>query len=442
MGKEVTRRDFVAIAGAAAAGVAAGCATNPTTGRTQFMLVSEAQEVDLDRKAAPHQFSADYGPVQDPGLNSYVGEVGMKLAAVTHRPAMPYSFRVLNSVVVNGYTFPAGSVGLNRGLMVAMGSEAELAAVLGHELGHVNARHAAERMSKNMVAMAMVTGIALYVQKENSEYAALAAGLGGLGANALLCRYSRDDEREADALGMEYMSRAGYGPEGMVSLMDVFRNLHRSKPSAVDLLFSTHPMSDERYETACRLAAGEYAAARGRADSRDRYLDRIGGLLRIRGAIEEMQNAQALLMKKKPAEAEARLKSALRQAPDDYAGLLMMAKCCMAQNRADEAARYADRAKSVYPSEAHALQVSGFAKLSGGRFDAAMVEFEAYETKLPGNENTAFFLGRCLEGMGRRQECVAEYIRYRKQAPAGAYAGYVQNRLVEWGYLKPVSKGR
>jgi predicted Zn-dependent protease len=435
--EDFTRREFFTLAAGAAAGLAAGCATNPVTGARQFMLVSEDSEIEMDRRAAPHQFSSDYGPVQDASVNAYVSEVGSKLAANTHRPSMPYSFRVLNSVLVNGYTFPAGSVGLDRGLMLAMENEAQLAAVLGHELGHVNARHAAERMSKTMVASALVTGLTLAVQQENEKYAALAAGLGGLGANALLCRYSRDDERQADALGMEYMTRTGYGPEGMVMLMDIFRNLHKTKPSAVDLLFATHPMSDERYETAGHEAATKYASARGRADFRDRYMDRIASIRRIRGAIEEMQKAQELMMQSKLPAAESALKSALNQAPDDYAGLLMMAKCCMAQNKKSEAVAVVERAKAAYPGEAQALHVAGMSKMAAGRYDSALSDFSAYERALPGNPNSAFLSGYCLEQMGRRQQAAVEYQRYLRGSPSGSYGSHAQNQLIQWGYARP-----
>ena len=260
------------------------------------MLVSESQEVNLDREWAPHQFSADYGVSQDEDLNVYVSEVGNAIAALTQRPQMPYSFRVVNNVVVNGYTFPGGSVGLARGLMLAINSEAELAAVLGHELGHVNARHAAERMTKGLVASLTLMGVGEYMKREKEDYADLAVGLGGIGANLLLSRYSRDDEREADALGMAYMTKAGYTPLGMVTLMDTFRSLHKGKPSVVDVLFATHPMSDDRYETARKRAESEYAEALLYPDRRERFMDRTARLRAMRGAIERMQSGQEAIL--------------------------------------------------------------------------------------------------------------------------------------------------
>jgi len=203
------------------------------------------------------------------------------------------------------------------------------------------------------------------------------------------------------------------------------------------LLFATHPMSDERYETARRSAAAQYASARGRPDGRERYMDRIASIRRMRGAIEDMQNAQELMMRNKPAPAEESLKSALRQAPDDYCGLLMMAKCCLAQNRKADAAAFAKRAKEAYPSEAQALHLSGMSKMSLGQYESALSDFSAYERALPGNPNSSFFSGRCLEQMGLRQQAAGEYQRHLRSGASGSYATYAHNRLVEWGYLRP-----
>ena len=106
--KLISRREFIAGAGVSSVALLAGCAVNPVTNKKQFMLISEKSEIDMDKKWAPHQFSADYGSVRDAKLNNYINEVGLNMAKFTHRPHMPYNFRVVNSVVVNGYTFPAG----------------------------------------------------------------------------------------------------------------------------------------------------------------------------------------------------------------------------------------------------------------------------------------------------------------------------------------------
>lgn len=436
------RRDFLALASASTAAALSGCATDPVTGKSRPMFLGESYDLDMDRKWAPHQFSSDYGAVQDPALNAYVKEVGGSLSPHTHRPHMPYSFRVVNSVVINGYTFPAGSMALTRGLLLTMQTEAELAAVLGHELGHVSAVHARERMQSNMFIMAIVAGVGLYLEHEKKKYAALAVGLGGIGANLLLMRYSRDNEREADELGMQYMVKGGYSPEGMVGLMGEFKDLSTSKPSSVDLLFSTHPMSDERYDTAVSRSQGEYAHMLRNPVYRERYMDKTAGLRRVSKAIEEMQNGEKLMVQQKFVPAEGHFDSALKVAPTDYAALTMMAKCLLAQNKHGAAQRYVEKAKSVYPEEAQASHLEGMACLAQGQFDGALAAFSAYERKLPGNPNTIFYKGFCNERMGLREDASREYLRYYQSARGGEFGEHVQTRLVEWKVIAPPQQSR
>ncbi len=432
------RREFLVAASVASAGAwLAGCATDPVTGRNRMMLVGEGYERDVDRQWAPHQFSADYGSVQDPGLNAYVTSVGQRLTPHTHRPGMPYNMRVVNAVNVNGYTFPAGSVALTRGLLLSLNNEAEMAAVLGHEFGHVSAVHAREQMQKGMLVMAIVAGVGIYLEHEKVKYADLAVGLGAVGANLLLMRYSRENEREADDLGMQYLVKGGYTPQGMVGVMDGFRAMQKTKPGAIDLLFATHPMSDERYATAAQRVRTTYAGAAGNPDYRDRYMDQTAGLRRQRGAIEAMQQGESSMMAKRLGEAEGQFSRALTQAPDDYAANLLMAKCLVAQNKNGAAQRFLEKARSVYPEEAQVYNLEGVNQLQQRRFDAALAAFDVYERKLPGNPNTIFFKGFCNESMGRRQAAAQEYLRYNQIAPNGEYGEQVQSRLIEWKVIAP-----
>jgi len=405
------------------------------------MLVSPSAELEMDRQWAPHQFSADYGAAQDAGLNAYVSEVGRGMARVTHRPDLSYNFRVVNAPAVNGYTFPAGSVGLARGLMLAMENEAQLAAVLGHEMGHVNARHTGARMSKAMVAMWVVSGITAYVRMEREQYADLAAGLGAVGAQALLARYSRDNEREADALGMGYASAAEHNPGGMVEMMRILRRLQQSRPNAVALIFATHPLTDERLRTASAALAAAYAGEAGRDAGRERFMDRTAALRAMSAAVESMQAGEQALMTRRPAEARTHFARALRQAPDDYAALLMAAKCALALKDVVEAERLAAQARLVYPGEPQALHVAGLARVGARKFEAALADFQSYERMLPGNPNTLFFKGYCCEQMGRRREAAEAYRAYLQAAPSGEYAGHARRRLGEWNMLPAEETG-
>lgn len=435
----LSRRDFLALMSASALGAAmGGCAVNPVTGEQQLMLLSEGQEVAIDREQSPHQFSADFGVSLDTGLNRYLHTLGLELALLSHRPEMPYSFQVVNANYLNAYAFPGGTVGVTRGIMLEMEDEATLAALLGHELGHVNARHAAQRMTRGLIAQVAVAGasVALSNSGDHKGLAPLVQGLGGLGAGALLAHYSRDNEREADALGMEYAARAGRNPGGMVSLHRLLVEQSRQKPNALEMMFATHPMSSERLATTEESMAKRYRDYRNLPTLRERYLDNTAGVRRLKPAIEAEQAGEKEMAKEAFAAAEPLFKKALRAAPEDYPGLLLMSRCQYGLGRKRDAVRYAEAAHKVYPQEPQALQLAGIARLETGNHAGALRYFNEYQQRLPGNPNTVFLKGLALENLGQRLEAAREYARYLQQAGGGGQTPYARQRLVEWGVIK------
>ena len=433
----LSRREFIIMTSMAATGLAMGCATNPVTGKSQFMIMDEKQEIAVDRKQAPHQFSSDYGTVQDRVLQNYVQSSGMRLTPNTHRSHMPYNFHCVNANYVNAYAFPGGSIACTRGILLELENEAELAALLGHELGHVNARHTAEIMSKAQLTNMAVGGLAILTSVAVGSGAGNLAGqLGQLGSGALLASYSRDNERQADSLGMEYMARSGYGPQGMVGLMEMLNSMNQHKAGVTDLLFATHPMSAERYQTSVNKATNDYRQYSGQPLYRERYMDNTAGLRKIKGAIKKMQDGEEAMGKEQFSQAEGLFKQALDEAPSDYVGLLLMAKCQLVQKKDSEAERYADRAKQVYPDEAQAYHISGITKIRNKKYESAYEDFSIYERRLPGNPNTVFFQGLSLEGMEKVEPAARAYNTYLKQVQQGKQAQYAYQRLKEWGYIK------
>ncbi len=432
----ITRREFLWVSSMSAAGFMVGCAANPVTGKSQFMMVSEAQEIEIDKQHSPHQFSSDYGPLQDTSLNNYIDRTGKNIAALTHRPHMPYSFRGVNATYVNAYAFPGGSIAVTRGILLALENEAQLAALLGHELGHVNARHTAEQMSKSVLTNVFIGGVATFAGAKSSGLGNLASQLGMIGAGALLASYSRDNEREADALGLKYMVRAGYNSNGFVGLMDTLRSMSKHKPDAIELMFATHPMSDERYRTAVEAVRTQYRHAQNFPLYRDRYMDHTTKIRSIKGAIQTMQKGESLMAKGKYGEAEIHFSKALKQTPEDYAGLVMMSKCQLAQKHYAKAGSFAEKAKNVYPQEGQAYYLAGFAKIKQKDYASAYEEFKYYEKLLSGNPNIIFFKGFSLEGMQHIKESANEYYRYLQIVNQGEKAKHAYQRLVEWGYIK------
>lgn len=233
---------------------------------------------------------------------------------------------------------------------------------------------------------------------------------------------------------MEYMTRLGYNPKGMVGLMDKLRTLSKTQPNIIETMFATHPMNQERYQMAKASAMTTYRSAQNMPLYRERYLDNTTNLRATATAIENLQHSEAHMGKQAFSQAETYFKRALTQVPDDYAGLVMMAKCLIAQETPVVAMQYAQQA---HPTEAQAYHVTGIAQLMNNHFSAAYQEFNRYEKILPGNPNTIFLKGTSLEGMQQREAAAAEYSRYLNLTNQGDQAEHARNRLVTWGYMRP-----
>ncbi|HNX30938.1 MAG TPA: M48 family metalloprotease [Holophaga sp.] len=428
--RPLSRRDFLATASAAAGGlVLAGCARNPVTGKSQLMLVDEGDERAIDKEQSPHQFSEDFGTVQEPRVNQYVQTVGRALGAKSHRPNVPYSFRVVEASHVNAYAFPAGSIACTRGILLSLDDEAQLAALFGHEVGHVSARHSAARMSQSLLIQAAVAGTAVAVAVKDKRYAPIAGAVGALGSGLLLAKYSRDDERQADALGLEYMVRCGYNPDGMTGLMGMLTSLHEEEPSKLQLMFATHPMGRERLENAQRAIREHYAACGGYPRNRERFMDETAPMRRFKPVVEAIQKGDKALADGKPEAAAPHYQAALKAVPDDYEALVKMSRCLLLQKQTKEAKVYAERAKAVKPGEAQALAAMGLASFQMKDFASSHAAFEAYQKLLPGNPGMYFLDGYSLDQLGRRKEAAVLYQRYLDTGAADEAAAVAQKRL-------------
>lgn len=225
-----------------------GCAVNPVTGKKEMIIDSVAQDIATGtQNYVPSQQSQGGQYVVDSGLTAYVNQVGKKLAAVSDMPNLPYEFVVLNNDTPNAWAMPGGKLAINRGLLVQLEDEAQLAAVLGHEIVHAAARHGASAKTQQMVvgAGALLAGVAIANKKP--EYGMLAVGALSVGANAWNSKYSRDHESESDKYGIKYMQKAGYDPQAAVELQELFvRMFDKQVPSWIEGMFASHPPSRER----------------------------------------------------------------------------------------------------------------------------------------------------------------------------------------------------
>ncbi len=258
-----------------AAGIAAGisCARNPVTGKNELSLVSESQEIQLGKESAV-QVQQSIGFYDDPAVQSYVSAIGMRMAKASERPNLPWEFHVVNDASVNAFALPGGFIYVTRGLMTAINNEAELATVMGHEIGHVTNRHSVQQISKQQVAQ-----LGLGLGSILSPTVARAAGLASQGLGVLFLKYSRDAENQADLAGFRYALNQNYDVREMAS---VFQTLDRESSAAgggrLPEWLATHPNPGTRIQNTEQRLDTLHKDLTNTVIDRDQYLAHIRGM--------------------------------------------------------------------------------------------------------------------------------------------------------------------
>jgi predicted Zn-dependent protease len=284
-----------------------GCSVNPVTGKRELVLMSTAQEIEMGRQNyLPMQQSQGGEYDIDPELSAYVRNVGIKVASQSG-VNLPYEFVVLNNSVPNAWALPGGKIAINRGLLAELESEAELAAVLGHEAVHAAARHSAQQQTRAMIMQAGVMGTA--IAASDSDYGGLIVGGASVLAQAGLARYGRSAELESDLYGMQYMSQAGYDPQGAVDLQQTFVRLSEGRRSDwLGGLFASHPPSRERVEANRATAA---SLPPGGSEGKAEYADALARTMQLKPAYEAYDEGRKALAEERVDEALAKATKAL-----------------------------------------------------------------------------------------------------------------------------------
>ncbi len=252
---------------------AAGCAVNPATGKREFTLVTPAQEAAIGREGY-NATATEFGVYDDAALSAYVDSVGRKVARASEQPQLQWKFTILDDAAVNAFAMPGGYIYVTRGLLAHMQSEAQLAGVLGHEIGHVTARHSARQITQQQLA-GLGLGIASAVSPTFRRYGSAAEQ--GLGL--LMLKYSRDDESQADELGVRYSSVAGYDPREIPGTYRTLQRISARAGQSLPQYLSTHPDPGARAERTAVLA-GKAAAGRANLVVRQRgFLEHTRGLI-------------------------------------------------------------------------------------------------------------------------------------------------------------------
>jgi predicted Zn-dependent protease len=250
------------------------CARNPVTGRRQLVLISEDQEIAYGREAHP-EILAQFGEVEDRALVDYVDRIGQRMAQLSHRPDIRWHFTVVDVPVVNAFALPGGYIYLTREILAYMNSEAEMAGVLGHEITHVTARHAVVRLSR-----AQLVGLGLGLGSVISPTFRQMSEVAEVGVSLLFLSHSRDDERQSDEVGQQYMAEAGYDPREMANFFQVFEQMQAETGQVLPNWLASHPAPPERIENT-RAQAEQIIAETNRdwVVGRDTFFQRIQGIV-------------------------------------------------------------------------------------------------------------------------------------------------------------------
>jgi predicted Zn-dependent protease len=401
------------------------CGVNPVTGKKELQFISEAQELKLGEQYYSPTRQSEGGDLEVlPELSKYVNEVGQKLAAVADRQ-LPYEFVVLNNSVPNAWALPGGKIAINRGLLTELKNEAELAAVLGHEIVHAAARHGAKAQERGTLLQAglAIAQIGAIVGDMDQNVAGLVLQGAGVGAQMVQSKYGRNQELESDHYGMRYMKAAGYDPTGAVTLQETFVRLSEGRQQSwLEGLFASHPPSTERVAQNKLLAAelgpgGELGA--------ERYAAAIAPLLKMAPAYKKHDDAIAAAQKKDWATARKLAKEAADAVPREGRFHQLLGDIELASKNVNASIPHYQKAIELNPGYFGAYLGGGIAKYEAG--DKTLAEqWLTKSAQLLPTAPATYYLGNIAKERGDTAKALEYY-----QAAAGSQSQYGQLALAE-----------
>jgi beta-barrel assembly-enhancing protease len=387
----------------------AGCAANPVTGKKELHIVSEGQEIQIGKQQyGPGRQSQGGDYVTDTLPTQYVQQVGARLAAVADRP-LPYEFVVLNNSDLNAWALPGGKLAINRGLLTELSNEAELAAVLAHEIVHAAARHGAQQLEQGQLMQIGAAVASVAAGAYGGADVGQMVGQGAmLGAQLLQAKYSRDDELEADKYGMQYMKRVGYDLQAAVALQELFLRKFESGPAKdrASSLFASHPPSAQRVadnkQTMMSLGGpgGDLGA--------DRYQKAIAGLKKSAPAYAKADEAVALARKGDFGAARSLVNEAIRLQPRESRFHGLLGELAVAAKDPREALRHFEKARQLDPGYFKPIVQAGMVQYDLGNKAAAEPLLNQSMQLMP-TAPAAYYLGRLNEDRGNTAEAVKLY---------------------------------
>lgn len=399
-----------------------GCAKNPVGG-TDLAFMSREEEIELGREHYPKIIQMHEGELQGKAVQNYVEDLGRQLTRVSHRPNLPYQFNVVNSSTPNAYALPGGFISITRGLLLEIENEKQLAAILGHEIGHVTARHAVQQQSSQVLTGILLTAANIYMRSEGVENPGLYSDIGEIGASAMLASYSRSQERQSDKLGLQYMTRAGYDPHGMIEIQRLLLELREEKPNFIQQLFSTHPLSENRIQHTRKLISQEDYDRVSDTSTLNRFEPVVAKTWKPRKpAYDSMDTGIEKLKNDRPETAVHHFRVAI----DVYSGEALfhawLGKALTEIDQLDQGREALDKALEINDKVYRIPMFSAINYLELGSYDKSLSQLNRVESLLQEYPETNYFRGRNYEELGDLPNAIKFYRKYLHTTKHGKHA--------------------
>ncbi|MCX7857269.1 MAG: M48 family metalloprotease [Deltaproteobacteria bacterium] len=455
------------------------CVTNPVSGQKQLMLLSEKDELTLGKEWYPNiLWSAEGGggEYKDEKLKTYLKGLILEINKVSHRPHLPIDFVIQNTSLPNAWAIP-GHVAITRGLLQALESEAEFVYIMGHEIGHISARHSASQISKSIIADFLLTGASYSLS--GKAYGDLALTLGSIGTNLVLLKYSRNDELEADRLGVEYMTKLGYDPKNALKAHlslkkaseEYLKKVGRDSDEGnfFSELLSTHPRTSVRMEELSKIVEmSKLPYLRGDGTQKKKFQEEISDLKRTHNLyITYYDPAVAALRKNRIREADALIEKAINEKRDEPAFYALKGFIELRKLRSNVAEEYFKKAIELDPDYQPAYRGLGIVYFEKNEIERALPFFKKALSIFPNDVSSHFFLGMsnfrlkiyekaiphlevatkafmdhpsiygtlgiCYEKQGNLRKAYEAYSKQLQVAPDNEMGRYAKNRLSSMG---------
>ncbi len=388
------------------------CAVNPVTGKTELSIISTSSEIAIGRENyIPYQQQQGGQYTVDPALGQYVNKIGQNLAQLSDSPNLPYEFVVLNNSIPNAWALPGGKIAINRGLLIELEDEAQLAAVLSHEIVHVAGKHGVQKMQQaQLLGLGVLAATLLTQDKDYSDAATVGANIG---AGLWSARYGRDQELQSDAFGMIYMARAGYEPQAAIELQETFVRLSQQQGQNHWLqgLFASHPPSQERVDKNRQTAANlEITGKR----NQNAFKQAINQLVKDQEAYDKHTNAIAKAKKQQYDSALQLLNEAIGIQPKEAMFHLAQGQILFQLKRDSRAAKAFITAKKLNPNYFMGYLGLGLIEKKQKRYAQAKQDLLISQSLLP-TQMASYHLGEIERAKGNKDEAIRYFSAVAQQ---------------------------